>query len=83
MKLSGVGVRRLLLARADDDVDKSSVVNDALARSSLWAFLRFLFGNLRSLTSDFTGTSERTVNFSHYTLRLAARKMCLRSKSVV
>ena len=45
MKLSGVGVRRLLLARADDDVDKSSVVNDALARSSLWAFLRFLFGN--------------------------------------
>jgi hypothetical protein len=45
MKLSGVGVRRLLLARTDDDVDKSSVVNDALARSSLWAFLRFLFGN--------------------------------------
>ena len=30
MKLSGVGVRRLLLARTDDDVDKSSVVNDAL-----------------------------------------------------
>lgn len=70
MKLSGVGVRRLLLARTDDDVDKSSVVNDALARSSLWAFLRFLFGNLRSLTSDFTGTSERTVNFSHYTLQI-------------
>ena len=45
MKLSGVGVRQLLLARTDDDVDKSSVVNDALARSSLWAFLRFLFGN--------------------------------------
>ena len=45
MKLSGVGVRRLLLARADDDVDKSSVVNDAFARSSLWALLRFLFGN--------------------------------------
>jgi hypothetical protein len=70
MKLSGVGVRRLLLARTDDDVDKSSVVNDALARSSLWAFLLLLLGNLRSLTADFTGTSERTVNFSHYILRL-------------
>jgi len=45
MKLSGVGVRRLLLARTDDDVDKSSVVNDALARSSLWAFLLLLLGN--------------------------------------
>ena len=45
MKLSGVGVRRLLLARADDDVDKYSVVNDELALSSIWAFLRFLFGN--------------------------------------
>ena len=45
MKLSGVGVRRLLLALTDDYVDKSSVVNDAFARSSLWAFLRFLFGN--------------------------------------
>jgi hypothetical protein len=29
-----------------------------------------LLGNLRSLTADFTGTSERTVNFSHYILRL-------------
>ena len=58
----GVGVGSLLLAEAGDDVDEPAVVLDAsLGTAGLLLFL-LLSLDLWGLTSNLTGTGERTVN---------------------
>jgi hypothetical protein len=59
-----VGVRRLLLARANNDVDKAAVVQHALVGAAARLLLLVGLLDLRGLRLDLTGTCQRTVNLA-------------------
>ena len=59
-----VGVRRLLLARANNDVDKAAVVQHALVGAAARLLLLVGLLDLRGLRLDLAGTCQRTVNLA-------------------
>lgn len=59
-----VGVVRLLLARADNDVHKAAVVKEALVGSATGLLLLVGLLDLGGLRLDLTGTCEGTVDFA-------------------
>ena len=59
-----VGVVRLLLARADNDVHKAAVVKEALVGAATGLLLLVGRLDLGGLRLDLTGTCEGTVDFA-------------------
>jgi hypothetical protein len=75
-----VGVVRLLLARADNDVHKAAVVKEALVGSATGLLLLVGLLDLGGLRLDLTGTCEGTVDFACDGRKKSTREMGARHR---
>lgn len=62
---SGVRVH-LALATSQGDVDETASVSESLLRTALGSLLLLLLLDLRGLRLDLSGTSQTSVNLSHF-----------------
>jgi len=59
-----VGVRSLLLAEANNNIQEAFVVEKAMVGTAAWLLVLLLLLDLRGVVAHLTGTGQRAVNLA-------------------